>query len=394
MSPLPLIVATSLLRCSFLALSTYVVPTPAQLQINMGLEEKQVVEGSDLVIPAWYSVMPEESGESWEVLSAIWYLQHVGKEPVQVLAYIQGTIVNKDQRVALVYPMPTRNVSLQLRGLQEKDSGSYYCSVNVKNRASMSTEHATSHPMELNVLVPPAPPSCRVMGTPREGTNVSLICKTPRSKPAGIYDWKRLPPNTEVFFPPIVDTFKGFLNLTSLSSSMSGVYTCKVHNEVGSSSCNVTLEVITGPESTVVAGAIVGTLLGLALLAGLVLLFRRRRQNKGVEESANDIKEDAMAPRTLPWSKAGSDTISKNGTLSSVTSARALRSTPGPSRQGAMTPTPSLSSQALSSPKLPSTDGAHQQPAAPPGSMSSSALSRMGAVPVMVPAQSQAGSLV
>lgn len=40
-----------------------------------------------------------------------------------------------------------------------------------------------------------------------------------------------------------------------------------------------------------VAGAIVGTLLGLALLAGLVLLFRRRRrQNKGVEESANDIK--------------------------------------------------------------------------------------------------------
>lgn len=69
-----------------------------------------------------------------------------------MLAYIQGTIVNKDQRVALVYPMPTRNVSLQLRGLQEKDSGSYYCSVNVKNRASMSTEHATSHPMELNVL--------------------------------------------------------------------------------------------------------------------------------------------------------------------------------------------------------------------------------------------------
>lgn len=106
-------------------------------------------------------------------------------------------------------------------------------------------------------------------------------------------------------------------------------------------------------------------------------------------------REDAIAPRTLPWTK-GSDTISKNGTLSSVTSARALLPPKAaPPRPGTFTPTPSVSSQALSSPRLPRTDGPPPQAVSlSPGGVSSSALSRMGAVPVMVPAQSQAGSLV
>lgn len=37
-----------------------------------------------------------------------------------------------------------------------------------------------------------------------------------------------------------------------------------------------------------VTGAVVGTLLGLVLLAGLVLLYQRR--SKTLEELANDIK--------------------------------------------------------------------------------------------------------
>ena len=38
----------------------------------------------------------------------------------------------------------------------------------------------------------------------------------------------------------------------------------------------------------VVAGAVVGTMVGLGLLAGLVLLYQRR--GKALEEPANDIK--------------------------------------------------------------------------------------------------------
>lgn len=46
--------------------------------------------------------------------------------------------------------------------------------------------------------------------------------------------------------------------------------------------------VLPGPGAAVVAGAVVGTLVGLGLLAGLVLLYQR--QGKASEEVANDIK--------------------------------------------------------------------------------------------------------
>ncbi|XP_046493613.1 endothelial cell-selective adhesion molecule [Equus quagga] len=385
--------ATNLLRFLFLGLSTLASPSRAKLDLHMpaSLTGLQAVESAEVVLPAWYTLPGEvSSAQPWETSTVMWYLVQEGKDPDQVLAYISGTLSNKPG-ASLVYPMPSRNVSLRLQGLQEKDSGSYLCSVNVHDSQGKERGHG-SRSLKLNVLVPPAPPSCRLLGVPRVGTNVTLSCQSPRSKPAAQYQWERPPPSPQVFFAPVLDATRGSLSLTNLSTSMSGVYICMAHNKVGSAQCNVTLEVSTGPRAAVVAGAVVGTLAGLGLLAGLVILYHRR--GKALEEPANDIKEDAIAPRTLPWPK-GSDTISKNGTLSSVTSARALRPPQGPARPGALTPTPSLSSQVLPSPRLPRTDGAHPQPISPsPGGVSSSALSRMGAVPVMVPAQSQAGSLV
>lgn len=42
------------------------------------------------------------------------------------------------------------------------------------------------------------------------------------------------------------DAIHGSLSLKNLSTSMSGVYICKAHNEVGSAQCNMTLTVSTG----------------------------------------------------------------------------------------------------------------------------------------------------
>ncbi|MBZ3878728.1 Endothelial cell-selective adhesion molecule [Sciurus carolinensis] len=97
--------------------------------------------------------------------------------------------------------MPSRNVSLRLEGLQEKDSGSYRCSVNVQDNQGKSKGHS-SKTLELKVLVPPAPPSCRLLGVPHVGTNVTLSCQSPRSKPAAEYQWERLPPSPQIFFAP------------------------------------------------------------------------------------------------------------------------------------------------------------------------------------------------
>ncbi|XP_068936801.1 endothelial cell-selective adhesion molecule isoform X2 [Petaurus breviceps papuanus] len=359
----------------------------AQLELHMGSPRVEAVEGTEVVLPAWYTLNRMMSSPKPEASPyVLWFLEQSGKEMVQVLSYIDGKLLSKP-RISLVHTMPSRNISLKLVQLQEQDSGQYKCSVNVQDQGNSMSGVGS---LELDVLVSPAAPSCHLHGVPRTGANVTLTCLTPRSKPVAQYRWERLPPRVQFFFSPAIDSIRGSLFLTNLSASMSGVYVCKAINKVGSAQCNVTLEVTSGPKAAVVAGAVVVTLVVLVVLSVLVLLYYHREKIQ--EEPANDIKEDAVAPRTLPWTKS-SDTISKNGTLSSVTSARALRH--GSTRPGALTPTPSLSSQALPSPGLPRTNRTHPPTASPTlGGVSSSALSRMGAVPVMVPAQSQAGSLV
>lgn len=57
---------------------------------------------------------------------------------------------------------------------------------------------------------------------------------------------------------------------------------------VGNSRMPPNSAVCTGPGAAVVAGAVVGALVGLGLLAALVLLCQR--QGKALEEPANDIK--------------------------------------------------------------------------------------------------------
>lgn len=62
--------------------------------------------------------------------------------PHQVLAHINGATTSQDG-ASLVYPMPSRNVSLRLQGLREKDSGSYRCSVNVQDKQGTSRGHSS-----------------------------------------------------------------------------------------------------------------------------------------------------------------------------------------------------------------------------------------------------------
>lgn len=154
-------------------------------------------------------------------------------------------------------------------------------------------------------------------------------------------------------------------------------------------------------------------------------------------------REDALAPKRISWAKsnAGSDVLSKNGTLSSIATsprprdphqanfhypysptpasdssvinayqlrpgqANTLQGLPGynvggtPSRKHKRPSANGGPPQVLRSPVVGApnrTDGAQPQRALLAGSpqTSSSTLTRTGAVAIMVPAQSQAGSLV
>uniref|UniRef100_A0A8C0H5T6 Endothelial cell adhesion molecule n=1 Tax=Chelonoidis abingdonii TaxID=106734 RepID=A0A8C0H5T6_CHEAB len=315
----------------------------------------------------------------------------------QILTYMDGTVKVQEtylkNRTGFVYPMPFFNISIAINNTQEMDSGEYMCTVNILDEDTINGKNIGL--INLTVLVPPSPPMCQIHGKPYLGGNVTMSCKSSFSKPSPKYTWQRTAPNTQVFFAPAQDLTRGTLMLTNLSKEMSGTYVCTAANVAGSSKCNITLEVNSPLSAAMIAGAVVGSLVGVGLIILFVLqMFVYRKKKKDTqEELANEIKEDAVAPKTPSWGKSsGSDIVSKNGTLSSVHTARDPKLYPS---NRTLTPTPSLSSQSLPLYFPPGMNGSHypSTPTVPQG-LTTSTLTRMGAVPVMVPAQSQAGSLV
>ncbi|KAG8434661.1 hypothetical protein GDO86_012864 [Hymenochirus boettgeri] len=337
--------------------------------------------------------------------------------------------------------MPSKNISIIINNTQEIDSGVYKCIVNVADDTSIGG--GNSGEINVTVIVPPSNPVCQIRGTPYIGSNVTLSCMSSAGKPVPSYSWMRSSPTTQIFFPPIQDAAKGTLSLTNLTSGFSGTYVCSSKNIAGISTCNITLEVMSYSKAAVIASAVIGSIVGICAFVGLVfalVYLYRRKKRELQDETENEIKEDAPAPKALSWTKSNeSDIVFKNGTLSSVNTHK-LYSSKSPSetasvitavgsktgqktnyvneRGGITTPTPnpSLSSQSLPTYMPPQngnyfhhpiptnrgtpqkTNGVEQHVPRTelniPTGITPSNLVRMGAVPVMVPAQSQAGSLV
>ncbi|XP_034025006.1 endothelial cell-selective adhesion molecule [Thalassophryne amazonica] len=411
------------------------VPCDAH-RVEIPRREMEVVRGQMVVLQAWYSPNSDIS-----MNSVVWYF--VGNDSKQVINFSSGEVGHGQNdftsRVGFSATMPSANLSIYINDTHESDSGRYFCTVIVPKGAGISGE------ILLNVKVPPSPPECSVTGNPVVKGNVTLSCRSHHGKPAPQYKWTKAAPMSEVYFSPMQNERQGTLRLSNLTKSMSGKYICRSSNTAGSSSCTINLEVITASNTRIITAATLGSVVGLvAMVIFLIVILRRRRNTE--EEMANEIKEDAQAPKRVSWAKSntGSDIVSKNGTLSSIATsprprephqpnfhfpyspmsasdtgsvinayqlrpgeANPLQGLPGyniggtPSRKHKRPPsTNGGPPQALRSPVVcvsKRIDGA--QPQVPPpltasSQISSSALSRIGAVAILVPAQSHAGSLV
>uniref|UniRef100_A0A3B5B0N0 Endothelial cell-selective adhesion molecule-like n=1 Tax=Stegastes partitus TaxID=144197 RepID=A0A3B5B0N0_9TELE len=401
-------------------------------KVEFPKKEMEVVRGQMVVLHAWYSPNSDISKNT-----VVWHFK--GNESKQVINFSSGVVGHGQneftKRVGFSVAMPSANLSIYINNTQESDSGLYFCNVIIPGAPGLSGE------MRLNVK-PPSPPVCTMTGNPVVKGNVTLSCKSSHGKPVPQYKWTKAAPMSEVFFSPMQERH-GTLRLSNLTKSMSGKYICRASNTAGSDSCSINLEVITS-NAGMIAAATLGSVVGLvAMVLFLIFILRRRRDTE--EEIANEI-EDAQAPKRVSWAKSntGSDIVSKNGTLSSIATsprprdphqpnyhypyspisasdtgsvinayqlrpgeANTLQGLPGynmggtPSRKHKRPPSTNgappqlLRSPAVANPKR--TEGA--QPQVPPPltvspQISSNTLTRMGAVAVMVPAQSQAGSLV
>lgn len=428
-------------------------------QIQMPQTSLDVIKGQMVVLKASYNTDTDLSTNT-----ILWNL--VSNNTQLIISYTKGSIsVSSAQfrgRVGFSSSMPSRDVSLYINNTQETDSGRYLCQVIIPNNPGLTAG------LSLDVKVPPAVPRCSLSGKPVLKGNVTLSCTSASGKPIPVYKWRKTSPTSEVFFSPMLNERTGSLKLGNLSSNMSGKYVCSASNSAGSESCFINLEIVTSTNVGMIVGAVVGSVLGflfLLFLLGCFFFLKRRRDNE--DDMANEIKEDAQAPKRVSWAKSGmgSDIISKNGTLSSIASSphhkdpqlhhhqhhlqqypqrpssdtasiiTATGSTHGyrPSRhQGASTP-PHYSynhSSTLRSASPPDANGTssaassaagperfsqlpqaqppppqaysqqlhHQAAPSPPplpaSAITASNIARMGGVPIMVPAQNQAGSLV
>lgn len=228
-------------------------------------------------------------------------------------------------RVRFERQMPSFDVSIVINNTQESDSGRYACQVIIPGGPAFTRE------LNVEVKVPPAVPKCSMSGKPVLKGNVTLSCSSSSGKPVPTYRWRRTSPTSEVFFSPMLNEKTGSLKLSNLSGNMSGKYVCTASNSVASETCTVSLEIITSSNAGVIAGATVGAVVGfILLLICLYCLIKRRRESE--DDMANEIKEDAQAPKRVSWAKSGmgSDIISKNGTLSSIASSPHHKEAPPP----------------------------------------------------------------
>ncbi|XP_074468161.1 endothelial cell adhesion molecule a isoform X1 [Sebastes fasciatus] len=426
----------------------------AQFQIQPSLD---VIKGQRVVLSASYSSAP---GDDPTANTVVW--NFISNSTQLIISYTKDSMsVGSSQfkgRVGFSSSMPSRDVSLYINNTQESDSGRYYCQV-IMPSGGISGE------LTLDVKVPPAVPKCSISGKAVLKGNVTLSCKSSSGKPVPLYKWKKTSPSSEVFFSPMLNEQTGTLKLSNLSSNMSGKYVCTASNPAGSESCFINLAIVSSTNVGKIVGATVGSVLGflILLLIGLFFLLKRRRDNE--DDMANEIKEDAQAPKRVSWAKSGmgSDIISKNGTLSSIGSSphhkepshhhhhlqqypqrppsdtasiiTATGSMAGyrPSRHhGASSPThysynnnstlphgQAVSSEAstngsslprperytqlpqaqvlpqtYSQPQLQFQAAPSPPPLLPTSVVTASNIARMGGVPIMVPAQNQAGSLV
>ncbi|XP_071402103.1 immunoglobulin superfamily member 11 isoform X4 [Centroberyx affinis] len=313
-------------------------------------------------------------------------------QPEQVIIYQGGQVFSLanhlNGRVGFVATMPSTSASIFINNTQLSDTGTYQCLVNnLPDRGGRNIGV-----IGLTVLVPPSVPACRIQGTLDVGSDIMLMCSSDEGIPTPSYSWEKLDALPKLPHNAMQDQMQGTVTLRNISTSTSGLF------------------------------------------------FYWRNKNKyDEEEIPNEIREDDLPPKRSSSVKAfhADASSSENDTLTSTNTYNSRYwHNPKPNYDtNSYTRYNGDTRQTFSAPAAPATstfaNGSHTLPPpktlvvttnsapSPPtmvrsnGSVSlkpvpasthgqhthsyavsQATLERMGAVPVMVPAQSRAGSLV
>uniref|UniRef100_A0A8C5KKN5 Immunoglobulin superfamily member 11 n=2 Tax=Jaculus jaculus TaxID=51337 RepID=A0A8C5KKN5_JACJA len=416
------------------------VGVAASLEVSESPGNVQVARGRTAALQCSFS-----TSAALINLNVIWMVIPLSNanQPEQVILYQGGQVFDGAPRfhgrVGFAGTMPATNVSIFINNTQLSDTGTYQCLVNNLPDRGGRNIGVTG----LTVLVPPSAPHCQIQGSQDIGSDVILLCSSEEGIPRPTYLWEKL--DNTLKLPPTAtqDQVQGTVTIRNISALSSGLYQCVASNAIGTSTCLLDLQVISPqPRRTgVIAGAIgtgaVIVIFCIALILGAFFYWRSKNKEEEEEEIPNEIREDDLPPKCPSSAKAFHTEMSssENNTLTSSNTynsrywshdlkvprntesfnnfsdlrqpfslhsgnaiipsiyANGSHLVPGPHKTLVVTANRGSSPQMA--PRNNGSVSRKPRPQHVPScAVSQATLERIGAVPVMVPAQSRAGSLV
>uniref|UniRef100_A0A3B3UAI6 Immunoglobulin superfamily member 11 n=1 Tax=Poecilia latipinna TaxID=48699 RepID=A0A3B3UAI6_9TELE len=399
------------------------------LEVTVSQSSIQVARGQTAILPCSFTTSAALTN-----LNIIWMVIPLSNAnlPEQVIIYQNGQVFTLPNhlkgRVGFVATMPSTSASIFINNTQLSDTGTYQCLVN--NFPDGGGRNIGV--IGLTVLVPPSVPACRIQGTLDVGSDIMLFCSSEEGIPTPSYSWEKLDALPKLPYNAMQDQMQGTVTLRNISTSTSGFYQCTSSNAIGKSTCVLNLEVVAPQPQSVglIAGTIATGILAViicSLLVVVTLFYWKNKNRYEEEEIPNEIRfEDDLPPKRSSSVKAfhADASSSENDTLTSTntynsrywhnpktnydTNSYTPHSHGQPQnatqvRETAVTTLVVTTNSAPSPPAMVRSNGTVSlKPAVTSAhghhthsyAVSQATLERMGAVPVMVPAQSRAGSLV
>ncbi|XP_032154892.1 immunoglobulin superfamily member 11 isoform X3 [Sapajus apella] len=383
----------------------------ASLEVSESPGSIQVARGQTAVLPCTFT-----TSAALINLNVIWMVIPLSNanQPEQVILYQGGQTFDGAPRfhgrVGFTGTMPATNVSIFINNTQLSDTGTYQCLVNNLPDRGGRNIGVTG----LTVLVPPSAPHCQIQGSQDIGSDVILLCSSEEGIPRPTYLWEKL--DNTLKLPPTAtqDQVQGTVTIRNISALSSGLYQCVASNAIGTSTC----------------------LLDLQVISRAFFYWRSKNKEEEEEEIPNEIREDDLPPKSssakafhTEISSSDNNTLTSSNTYNSrywsknpkvhrnaesfnhfsdVGQSFSLHSgnanipsiyangshlVPGQHKTLVVTANRGSSPQVM-----PRSNGSVSRKPRPPHThsytISHATLERIGAVPVMVPAQSRAGSLV
>ncbi|XP_061073674.1 coxsackievirus and adenovirus receptor homolog isoform X2 [Conger conger] len=256
---------------------------------STGPRSIEKASGDSVTLDCDFTLAPEDSGH----LDIEWSLMASDNQNLdKVIILFSGGRVYEDYYPAIKGRMhfssldpKDGNASVNLTRLEVSDTGTYQCKV--KKAPGIG-----SRKIFLSVMVRPSRPRCIKEGQAQEGKDLVLRCLSAEGTHPLQYTWERTSDGKLLPTNAVLDSVSGIMTIRNASASASGTYRCTAKNRVGADECVLHLRITPSPNvAGIIAGAVIGVLLSLILIA--IILFcccRARNRKKYEKEIAYEIR--------------------------------------------------------------------------------------------------------